>query len=177
MNPEKRKKMLLIVTAIMLGLKGFDYFLFTPMIAYYQETAETIKALEESLQKGKILMDREPFMRKTWADMHRDDLPENITEAEYLVIRPLDAWVTESGLQVISSKLQWNETGENYTTLECYVIAQGTLEQVTRFLYLLETHTLPLNVENLEISDMTGNGEQLRINLRFSGIRLLEETS
>jgi len=176
-NPKNREKILLIVAAIALGSLTFDRLLLTPAIAYYQETTENIQALEESLQKGKILMDREQILRHTWAEMHRDDLPENISEAENQVLKPFDAWITNSNLQLLSFKMQWNTTGENYTALECFAVAQGSLEQIARFMYQLETDSLPLNVENLEISDITGNGEQLRLNLRFSGIRLLEETS
>lgn len=177
MNPKNREKILLLISAITLGSLAFDRMLLTPAISYYQATAEKIQTLEESLQKGKILMDREQILRRTWAEMQRDDLPESITEAEYQVIKPLDAWLTESGVVVVSSKLQWNERDETYTTLECNAVAQGSLEQVTRFLYMLETDSLPLNVENLEVSDITGNGDQLRLTIRFSGIRLLEETS
>jgi hypothetical protein len=109
--------------------------------------------------------------------MQRDDLPENVSEAENMLLKPFDAWITESNLQLLSFKLQWSENDEAYTTLECFAVAQGNLEQISRFLYKLETDPLPLNIENLEISDLTGSGDQLRLNLRFSGIRLLEELS
>lgn len=177
MNQKKRETILLLVTAITLGALAFDRLLLTPAIAYYQETAEEIKALEENLMKGKILIDRERILRKTWAEMQRDDLPENISEAENMVLKPFDEWISDSNLELLSFKLSWNDADEEFTTLECNAVAQGTLEQVTRFLYQLETGPLPLNVENLEISDLNGNGSQLRLNMRFSGIRLLEELS
>lgn len=177
MNAKNRETLLLLVAGLTLGGLVFDRMILTPAIAYYQETAEEIKLLEENMMKGKILIDRERILRRTWAEMQRDDLPKNVSEAENMVLKPFDSWITDSRLELLSFKLQWNEVDEEYNTLECFAVAQGSLEQITRFLYLLETDPLPLNIENLELSDLTGNGDQLRLNLRFSGIRLLEELS
>ncbi len=175
MNRKNREQLLLLLAAVTLGLLAGDRLVLTPLMTYYQETAEKILFLDQSLQKGKILLSREQVIRDTWRDMRQSDLPESVSAAENQVLKSVDAWINDSRIELLSFKPQWNESGENFITLECFAVAQGNLEEISRFLYELETDELSLHVENMELSDSTGDGSQLRLNIRFSGIRIREE--
>jgi len=177
MNAENRERYLLMLAAICLGALLFDKLLLTPLYHHWNENSEQMQKIQLLLVKGDLLLSRERSLRKRWREMQRDALPKDVSGAESQVVKSVDRWVQESGIRVKSLKPQWRQHGEaEYVTLECSAVTQGTLPEIVRFLYQLETDPLALAIENLKINEPSGNHKQQSLHIRFSGLQLKEET-
>jgi len=177
MNRWSQEQILLIAAGICLFALFADKMILTPMLNHWDDNTTRIQQLQQDLQKGEMLMLRERALRRTWREMQRDALPNEISVAENQVITAVDRWVNESRISLSSFKPQWREFEENYMTMDCRAVAQGNMEEIARFLYELERDPLALKIESLELSERDGTGNLLSLSLRFSGLQLLEEES
>lgn len=177
MDNRSREKLLKISAIVCIGLLIGDQFILTPLIDMYQERSTKIEELEESINKGTLLLDRRDTLENRWSQMKQAALPKEMPTAENMVLKSVNRWVQISGILMTSFKPQWRFNEGEAVTFECRAVAQGNIEKVSRFLYELERDELPLYVENVEISANDNTGETLTLNVRFTGLQFVETQS
>lgn len=171
------RQRLLWIAAIVCGAAFLgDKLVFTPVMTLWNKRAETITELEKSLNKGRMLMDRETNLRDQWNDIRNNCLPEEKALAENQVMKSHDRWVTDSGIGSLSFKPQWKEEEDDHRTIECRSVTQGNLPQIARFLYELEKEKMPLKLENIEIKANDERGDKLTLTVQYSGLRIVDTT-
>jgi len=176
MNPNGRQQLLTIVALICFGALVLDKVVVTPLWGLWEERAERISQLEELLDRGSVLIDREDVLRDRWADMKRDALPTNLSVAEEQVLKSVERWVQQSSLLLSSFNPEWRQNDEEqFAVYRCRSVGTGDLESVARFLFELERDPLALKIENLELSARDGQGKTLTLALTFSGLVITGE--
>ncbi|MBZ0256648.1 hypothetical protein K8I31_11335, partial [bacterium] len=107
--------------------------------------------------------------------MERDALPEQAPLAEYLVLQAVDRWVNDSRAAILSFKPQWKDQDEKYVTLECRASLQGSIQEITQFLYQLERDSLSLKIEDFDLASRDDDGKELTLTIVFSGLQFKPE--
>jgi Tfp pilus assembly protein PilO len=175
MNTKNREKTLVLVAIVCVFALIGDKMILTPLLNAWDENAVQIESLQSSLHKGSLLLTREREIRKRWREMQRDAFPNDISQSENLVMKSVNQWVQNSRVTLSSFKPQWRQDEEEYMTLVCRAVTQGSMRDIARFIYEMEKDPLALKVENVEITTRDKTGNVLTLAIRFSGLRLLEE--
>src|SRR5690606_7132554 len=118
MEARNREKTLILLSLICLGALAGDKLILTPLLNLWDSRSQQIEKLEESLNKGKLLLTRERELNRRWREMQRDSLPADASLAENQVLKSVDNWVREGQVQLISFRPQWIEHEEQYRTFE-----------------------------------------------------------
>ncbi|RJP26504.1 MAG: hypothetical protein C4527_15190 [Candidatus Omnitrophota bacterium] len=174
MDKKHRERYLTLAAIICICALAGDKLVLTPLTNLWRERAQKIEELENNVNKGELLLEREANLRQRWQQMKAEALPADRPVAENQILTAVERWVQESRIQRSSFKPDWKQNDPNYSTLECQVIAQGDISALSRFLYEIERDSLALKVENIEISARDDKGESLSLGVRFSGLILAD---
>ena len=63
------------------------------------------------------------------------------------------------------------EYDDDYKTYDCRANASGDLESISRFIFELETDSLPVRAEEIEVTSRDDSGDNLSLAIRFSGLQ------
>lgn len=175
MNPRQRERALILLAIGCLALLAGDRLIVTPLYELWTTRNERIQSLKDSLAKGEYLLTRERELRKRWREMERDALPVSVSQAENIVLNSINRWINTSRVNLVSLRPQWKEFEEQYRTMECRAVAQGTIEQIIRFLYEIESDPICVKIDQVEISSRDDNSSSLTISVTFSGVQFIQE--
>lgn len=175
MAVKNRQQLLAILAGVAIVLLLGDRFVLKPLTASWKQRSERIADLNKKVTQGRLLVEREDFIRNRWANMRTNTLPGNVSAAETQVLRAFDRWSRDSRIGISSLKPQWKRAGDDYTTLEYRCDAFGTMESLLRFLHDIERDPMALRVESVEITARDNAGEQLSLALQVSGLLLNPE--
>ena len=172
---KNREKLLAIAAISVVVVLAGDRLVLTPMVKSFKARSSRITELTKSIDKGTVLLDREKAIREQWETMIKRALPANKSVAENEVLKAVDRWAQASRITFTGIRPQWRPPDDGYTTLECRADASGSIESIMRFLYELEKDPLALKIEDLEVTARDGQGQQLALGVRFSGLLLAAE--
>jgi|YNPMSStandDraft_1061717.scaffolds.fasta_scaffold87802_2 hypothetical protein len=170
MNATHRQQLLAVVAAIAVGLLLLDWLVVTPLTRAWKTRSERIVQLRNSVQQGRLLLQRESALRARWQSMLTNMLAAEASTAESQVLRAFERWAAASQVTVTSVRPQWKPLANQLLTLECRVEAAGSLATLSRFLYELERDPLAIKVDTLELSARDDTGSQLTLGLQVSGL-------
>jgi hypothetical protein len=172
LDPEQRKKLLLVVALAGVGLLLGDRVVLGPLLKSWNARQAQIAELQKRIAKGEQLVSRLRPVEGRWSEMASNALPKVTSAAEGRVLDALDRWSKAAAVNVTSVKPQWKQLDEDYSTFECHVDATGNLATLTRFLYEVERDKLAVRVEAIEIAARDKEAAQLSLGLHVSGLVL-----
>jgi Tfp pilus assembly protein PilO len=172
-DPEKRKRLLLILAAVAVILLVGDSLVFTPLVKNWQARSAEIAKLRKDVREGRSLIERGPRLETQWKEMQTQSLPRDPAQAEQDLISAFDRWGRASSVELASIKPQWKRgANDRYSLLECRVDANGSLAALARFVHEVEKSPLALRVETVELGARDNNGQKLGLGLVVTGLRL-----
>ncbi len=172
MQIKDRQKLLVLVTVAAVGLFAADALVRAPLVSAWNARAARITQLRNQVSRGKMLTQRERFIRNHWEDMQRKALTNNSSVAEQQVVRAIDSWAQDTGVIVNAITPQWKHDSDDYITYECRVDAAGDIGRLSRFLYRAEREPLALRIEAVELNARDKDGQQLSLGLQLNGLVL-----
>jgi Tfp pilus assembly protein PilO len=172
MTNEKRQQILIISAVAAVVLLAGDSFVLEPLLKSWSDRSKSIEALKQKVQRGTSLLRRQVVLRDEWEGMRTNTLPSDKPSAESQVSYALDGWAKESGAALAGIKPTWKNDDEHYTTVDFRVDASGNLEQISKFLYHIETSPMALKMNSVEVTAHDTAGQQLTIALEINGLRL-----
>jgi Tfp pilus assembly protein PilO len=171
-NLQNRQQLLTVLAAVAVGLWAADRLLYTPLVKAWDTRKARIVALNKEVKQGTQLLAREQAVRERWKAMRANTLPAEMQVAEGRVIKSVYQWSENSRVSVTSTKPQWKQLEDDYSTLECRVDAFGSLATIVNFLHAVEKDPLALKVEAVELTTKENDGSQLTLGLQVSGLQL-----
>jgi len=171
MPANNRQQLLTVIAITAVGLFAADKLLIEPLIAGWKSRSDRIAALQEQVNQGKKLVDRERSIRNHWDQMRRNTLTNDTSIAEQQLFRALDSWEQDSRVIITARTPQW-KSADDFMTYECRIDAAGDLPSLSRFLYNVEKDPLALKLESVELSARDKDGRQLSLGLQISGLVL-----
>lgn len=176
MDSERRKRLLIVLTALCVGAWLADTFVIEPVMASWEARTARIDELERRIAESTALLDRENDLRERWQDMRKNALSSSVSDAERAVLEAVSRWASDSRLSIATIKPRWIEVDKASRLLEVQVAGTGNMESVARFVYGQESDPLPLRVEELEVTAADATGGKLSLEVRFTGLVLERPT-
>ena len=172
MKADNRQKLLVFITAAVVGLFLADKVLFTPLTNLWKERSAQIVELRKKVNYGNSLAQNEQRWRRRWDEIRNAALPNNPSLAEQQVHKGFDRWLQDSRINILSLSSQWKHDSEDFITLECRVEASGDLWTISKFLYDIEKDPMALKLQSVELSSRDNFGRQLALGLQISALVL-----
>jgi len=168
------QQFLTILAIAAISVFALDKIVRPPLMKLWTSRSARIKELHEKVNEGELLMRRKDFVRGQWAQMQAGTLPNDTTVAEQKLFTGLNLWSQSSGISINSITPQWKQNSDKYKTLECRVDATGSIDNLARFLYALETDPMALKVQSVELTAASrdNDGQQLALGLQVSALVL-----
>lgn len=170
MPTKGRQTVLVVATGVCLCILAADRLLITPTVRAWEERTKRIRELRTAIASSESLLSQ----RGGWQDRRQAlrtyMLPAIPSEAEDMVVKSVDRWARESGLQLTSLRPRLKTGGEARDLLEVNVAGTGPMASIARFLFELETAPLALAIEELDVSSRKQAGASLLLNLRLTGL-------
>ncbi|HKI69951.1 MAG TPA: hypothetical protein VKA67_10205, partial [Verrucomicrobiae bacterium] len=139
MKIENRQQLLVVLTIAVVALFFCDRLVFEPLAGWYKTRNTKITELRRQVNDGKLLIQRESFVRSRWAQMRTNTLPASTSAAEQQVLKAFDNWASDTGVSITGITPQWKDNDSDpYKTLVCRVEASGDLGTLSQFLYDIE---------------------------------------
>ena len=173
MKIQNREQLLMVAVLALVALWAGNLLVFGPMAKWWHTRQDKIKELRQDVSQGKSLIRREAYIRSEWASMQTNSLPNNSSLAEQQVLKALNNWAGDTGINVSSVTPQWQMDQDDYSTLDCRVEASGDLGTLNRFLYEIESDPMALQLATIQLTASDDRGQQLSLGLELSGLALI----
>jgi Tfp pilus assembly protein PilO len=170
---ENRQQFLVMLTIGAMALFVGVNFILTPLQGWWSSRSAEIRDLRAKVTDGRAMVRREEAIRGNWDNMRTNSLPPNTSAAEQRLLRAVDGWSSDCGVEITSLSPQWKEEDTNYLTLNCRVETSGDISSLSRFLYDLEKGPLMLRVDSVELGSHDNNGQQMTMGLDLDGLVLI----
>jgi len=170
---EDRQKFLVMLTIGAMALFVAVNFILTPLGGWWSSRSAQIRDLRARVTDGRSLVKREDGIRGHWDNMRTNSLPPNTSAAEQELLRAVDGWSSDCGVEITSLTPQWKEEDTNYLTLNCRVETSGDISSLSRFLYDLEKGPMMLRVDSVEFGTHENSSQPMTMGLDLDGLVLI----
>jgi len=171
-NPNSRQKLLGILAITAVGLFMADKLVFSPLTRNWDARSKRIAKLKEQVRDGDETLKREQALTGQWEHMRKNVFDAAKPEAESQMLKAFERWARAGGVAVSSTRTQWRASEDDYKTLECRADVNGSLADITSFLYAIEKDSLAVKVDSLELQSRDTDGSQLALVVQVSGLQL-----
>jgi Tfp pilus assembly protein PilO len=172
MKIENRQPLLVLLVILSGALLVGNSVVFEPLNKWRSARSGEITKLRQQVTEGERLVKHEASYRSRWADMQKNALPANSSLAEQQVLKAFENWSRETGATVTGIIPQWKNDDEAYMTFNCRLEANGSMNNLSRFLHEIEKDPMALKLDSVELSSRDSTGQQLTLSLQISALVL-----
>lgn len=171
MSPNDRKRLLLLASGLVLAIFVGDRFILSPMLSAWKERSEKIGELKTSIDSGEKLIDRAETLERRWDEINETALPAgDAAAAESALLNAVNDQGKSAGLNMTALKPHWVEDDDLGSRLEIRVSAEGSLGQISRFIYNMKNCGTPVRIEDIELRARDDHGATISVEARLSGL-------
>ena len=175
MTNNRRQTQLKVIAGALVGLLLLDRFIVEPAIDGWKAQSERIDLLKKKVEHGKQVLERETTIRQHWASMIHSNLPPDLSTAGNEADKAVGRWASADNQVTLTSLVpqpQWQSHEEGFETLEYRVTATGNQASLGRFIYEMETDSIPVNLEEFELATRDPKGGLLTFTGRMTFLHL-----
>ena len=174
MKIENRQHFLIMLVAVGAALLIGNSLIYSPLAKLWSGRSLQIRNLKNQVADGKNLIKSATTLSNQWSNMTANCLPSNTSLAENQLLTALTSWSRSTGADITSIMPQWKNDSTNYMTLNMRLEASGTIATLTQFLYQIESGSMALKLDSVELGAHSDDGQQLTLGLQISGLSLLQ---
>ncbi len=164
----KRERVILLVMVAVLAALALDRFALTPLLDRRQAAQAERDRLVAEMARAESLLSRRKVIGPRWRRMTAEGLKPDPAEAESQVLRAIGVWADEARLNLVSLRPERSEEASLLPEIEFRATGTGSMAAVSRFLWRLETASIPLHIKNLELASRREGTDNLSVQLKMS---------
>ncbi len=170
----KRERIILIVTALVVGALVVDKLIFGPVKIRLDDQEVHRQQLLAELNEAQSLFERQKLLAPRYKMMLSDGFRTD-TDAESRILKALREWSTEAMLTLSSVKPERVASDQGLKEMTFVIAGKGTLHSVAQFLWRIETAALPIKVKSMQLGSASESGDSMSLQLRLSALYLGSE--
>jgi hypothetical protein len=177
----KRERYIVIGTVVVVGILALDRLFLTPLIERRQETNANIRLETEKMEKATALVTNRSRVQRKWNELSGASLKGDGANAESQIIRAVNDWAQDAGLNVSSVKPERAEREKikdketQFMKITFRANATGNMAAISRFMWRLQTAKVPIRVTDVSINTRRDGVDDLSLDLGISTIYLPPE--
>jgi len=170
MNLTRREKYVALTAALAIVVLLLDSYALTPVLEYRENVRTQKQVLLTDLIKASGAFQRQRVLARKWQTMLASGLKRPPEEAESAIFHALRDWSQDCRFDLSSVKPDKPKTDGDLTEIAFQVAGTGTMRSVARFLWKIETASVPLRIEQLQLGSRKDGVDDLSLQLRLSSI-------
>jgi len=167
----KRERIIVIITAVVVGALVVDKLIFGPVKGRLDEMKVQRDLREAEVAEAESLIERKRLLEPRYKTMLADGF-RNDTEAESRILRALREWSDAAGVTLGSVKPERVASDKGLKEMTFVVASKGTLRSVAQFLWQIETAPLPIKVKTMQLGLASEGTDSMSLQLRLSALYL-----
>jgi len=177
----KRERYIVIGTVVVVGILALDRLFLTPLLERRQETNANIRLETEKMEKATALVTNRSRVQRKWNELSGASLKADGANAESQIIRAVNDWAQDAGLNVSSVKPERAEREKikdketQFMKITFRANATGNMAAISRFMWRLQTSKVPIRVTDVSINTRRDGVDDLSLDLGISTIYLPPE--
>lgn len=170
MQLSKREKMIAMVVGVAAGAFVLDYFVLTPWTTSLDQIeTETIKA-DKRMNQAQKTMTEASKARSKLRELRAAGLPLDPSMTESKLLNSIRGWAQESRLTLVSLRPDRTSSSKGLSALSFQATGSGSMQQITDFLYRIETAKMPVRVHEVQIASKTEGSDDLTLQVHMSSL-------
>ena len=151
-------------------LLALNHFVIDPYFSERDELVKSQETLHKQLNDANQLFSRQRKLRTIWTEMQAGGLKMDASLAESQTYQALLEWARSAnvGLPIVKSDRQSQEG--NFQVISFSVTATGSMPQVSRLLWALETASIPVRVNEVQITPVKEGTDSLQVRISVSSL-------
>jgi type II secretory pathway component PulM len=175
MTLTKREKNIAIGLGATLLALGVYYLIVQP---YFDSLAQIDQDYQTKLRAWNdhiSLANRKVDLEKKWEEIKNGGLSSDQSRAEGQAWNAVSDWANAAGVQITSLKSDRNTDAAPFQIIGFHVVANGSVPTIARLLKSFETATIPVRVDEIQITPRREGTDELQIRMSVSTLCLQPE--
>ena len=173
----KRERYIVIATLAAAGLLLIDRVVYSPLMVQWNDIETRTDARRVELIDTNKLIKESREKSRQWSAMSGKRLPRNASEAESQILNSVREWASEARLPPLSAvKPERSEKEKDFYKMTFRATASGSMAQVSRFLYYIQTSSVPARITDVTITSRKEGTDELTLNLGIATIYPVPES-
>ncbi|MDP9175028.1 MAG: hypothetical protein M3O30_14370 [Planctomycetota bacterium] len=168
----KREKYVAIAMGAAVALLGFNSLIWQPYSDNLDQMTSAIIKARDDLDTDKSLIAKQKRLQPVWQDLIRGGLHSDESQAQNTALRALDQWARFANVSFDSSRAEHSvQQGQFWTmgvNIDFTVQQKDSVLTVSRFLWDVETATIPMRINKVTISSAKEGTEILNVKVNVS---------
>ena len=165
----KRERWIAILAGSVLGLLIVHYVIVGPLWERASQLKLRIAEANDQREKDNKLIDTSKRAEKYWTEMSNRRLPRDSADAERM-LNNISEWAQESGVSLSSFKAERTEREKDFYKRTFRATGSGSMSQVGRFLYRVQTSTGAARISDIQLSSRKEGTDDLSLSVGVATI-------
>jgi hypothetical protein len=170
MKFSNREKYIGYGTAAVIGLLLLDSALLSPLFARLNDADGRVAKSSQELMASDQLFQNSNRARRKWKEMAGNSVKTDASSAESQLLNSARQWAGAAGLSVMSLKPGKADKERGFEKAVMQIAGTGTMEQVSRFMYAVETARIPVRIGDLQMNSRKEGTDDLSVQITLTSI-------
>jgi hypothetical protein len=170
----KREKYIGIGAVAAIAILVLDQFVVSPYLDQVDALDHSLTAARQQVADNNLVFERQHKLQQVWNDMQTGGLQVDESQADSQAQEAILQWAQRSEMTVTALKTEHIAQEKAFEILTYDVTATGSTPGLARMLWALETATIPLRLNEVQISSRPENTDNLTVRMNVSTLSLPE---
>jgi Tfp pilus assembly protein PilO len=172
-----RERNIFIGVLIVGGIWAINTIAISPLLAAKEQLDSDVSTASLSVTQANNLIHLARKDRAKWDQMVRYGLRNDPSTAESQMLHAIGDWARDAGLSLTGNKPDRAEAQKPFQKISFHVTSTGNLAAINRFLWDIETATIPTRVEDFTISSRKDGTDDLALSVAISTLCIVQPTT
>ena len=163
----KRERIIAIAALVAVLILAGDRWVWTPLSDWRQELADQKLLVLEQLEANQRLMHTRRELAPRWRQIVKTGLPTDPAASEAKLLYTLRDAAKQAKVNLATVQPERPAGKGELREVIVAVSGSGSMSEISRFLYRLDTTDVPLRIERLRLATTDGR-EDMKVDLRIS---------
>ena len=168
----RREQLLIIGVATAVGIFALDRYVIQPFRTAREAIGKDQDVARTQLRDANNLLRKERQMRREWAQMTAAGIESGTWDAERQMLRSMQTWVQQAGIANASLRPERTATEHGFVKVTVHVTGTGPSAAMAKLLWSIESASLPVRVETLQLTPAAQKEGTDELRLTMSASRL-----
>jgi len=168
----KREKHIGLATIALVAVVGLYGLVLSPYLDRRQAVAQDLDRATQQLADANVLFDRQAQLQKIWRQMQQGGLSADESRAESQAQHALVDWAQWAGVALDTRGPGRPTQEDKFQVISFNITGTGSTAAITRLLWALETATIPIRVNDMQITARREGTDDLMIRFSMSTLAM-----
>ena len=166
----KRERYIAILTISVVAILALDWFIVSPLFARSREVGDLIDKASQEIVKEQKDIKNAKAARKKWTDVSGNTIKRDASEVESQVYSAVQEWGRDARIS-LAFRNERTEKEKGFTKITYVLTGNGSMEQISRFLFQVQTARIPVRIVDLQVGTRGREGvDDLALTVKIASI-------